>query len=428
MHHAMSLSQWRGRRDAISVCQKHEGECVMCETYEVCFYFLKDIEKKIKRIMNKCNKAGVPFTYEISEPYTKTIERHYFDYDLGIPLGVDSIELKLVKVTIDCKFRRNGWTVLGSVSRKTGILQCHFHDTELLKQYHDTDFHCDHCKTNRYRHSVILLENEQGDRKLVGSTCVKEFTCGLDGELVVEYAAMLTEIEQREVEELRNGGDEHAFRDGGGWFKCKYAVERVVACAASLIRRFGFVSVKKASESIDDTTATKHLIPDTLDHYKLDVTEEDEAVAKKAIEWCRWLSKDEIFKSEYLFNVHEIVKNESCESDHFGMLAALIPAYHNATSEAMSTPHKRSEYVGEVSDKLKFTAMLSNRQSFDSQFGVLHIYVFEDDDSNVYCWKTSKWYKFEIGDALSIEGTVKEHSEYHGIKQTVLTRCKLSAA
>jgi len=397
----------------------------MSEIYEVRLSFLKNMESKIKRIMNKCKKAGLPFTYEVSDPYTKIIERHHFDAG-RVTYKTEMYGIGFVKVTIDCKFRRNGWTVLGSVSRKTGILQCHFHDTELLKQYNDTDFHCDHCNTNRYRNSVILLENEQGNRKLVGSTCVKEFTSGLDGELVVEYAAMLSDIEREAVIDT-DDCDEEYFHEDGIFCRHQYFVEEVVASAASLIRRIEFVSAKKASESYNKTS-TKQLIPYTLDHYGNEVIEEDEELADKAIEWCRGLSVDEIFKSEYLFNVHEIVKNEMCSIEHFGILAALIPAYHKATSETVSNPKKRSEYVGEVKDKLKFTALLSNHQSFDSQFGVLHIYVFEDDDSNVYCWKTSKWFKFEIGESLSVEGTVKEHSEYHGVKQTVLTRCKLEAA
>ena len=75
---------------------------------------------------------------------------------------------------------------LGLVQRKDGIVQCYFNDASLIAQYKDTDFHCDHCHKNVYRNSITVLENESGERKVVGTSCVKEFTSGLDGNIIAE--------------------------------------------------------------------------------------------------------------------------------------------------------------------------------------------------------------------------------------------------
>ena len=59
--------------------------------------------------------------------------------------------------------------------------------------------------------------------------------------------------------------------------------------------------------------------------------------------------------------------------------------------------------------------------------------IFVDDDGNVYVWKTSKdmgycvngyWQEFEKGSRLTLTGKIKDHKEYKGVKQTMLTRCK----
>ena len=43
-------------------------------------------------------------------------------------------------------------------------------------------------------------------------------------------------------------------------------------------------------------------------------------------------------------------------------------------------------------------------------------------------WKTQKGIDGEVCDLFKVKGTVKEHSEYRGEKQTTLTRCKVEAA
>ena len=66
--------------------------------------------------------------------------------------------------------------------------------------------------------------------------------------------------------------------------------------------------------------------------------------------------------------------------------------------------------------------------------GRRHIYAFADADGNCYVWKTANAIYAddydgyaEVGDTVSMRATVKEHSEYRGIRQTVITRPKVTA-
>ena len=50
----------------------------------------------------------------------------------------------------------------------------------------------------------------------------------------------------------------------------------------------------------------------------------------------------------------------------------------------------------------------------------------KDDSGNVAIWFTSAG-DMEVGKTYRIKGTIKEHSEYKEIKQTILSRCKVIA-
>ena len=86
---------------------------------------------------------------------------------------------------------------------------------------------------------------------------------------------------------------------------------------------------------------------------------------------------------------------------------------------------KASEYVGEVKDKIDIQVVLKFYTSFDSQFGVQTLYSFQDENNNIYVWKTANWLDIEKGTKVNLKGTIKDHKEYKGEKQTILTRCKV---
>lgn len=104
-----------------------------------------------------------------------------------------------------------------------------------------------------------------------------------------------------------------------------------------------------------------------------------------------------------------------------------------------------SKYIGEVGKRIKITATLVNDYSFTNTFGwteqTTTIYTFRDEDGNVYCWKTSgnlgmdkvndrdDYYRDFVcrGDTFTCKATIKEHSEYKGTKQTVVTRVKVES-
>lgn len=99
-----------------------------------------------------------------------------------------------------------------------------------------------------------------------------------------------------------------------------------------------------------------------------------------------------------------------------------------------------STYVGTVGQKISAEVKLINTYEYKdykfSYYGTTHyIYTMQDSEGNVFVWKTTSFMSVDDGewgymikkdDTILIKGTVKDHSEYNGTKQTVLNRCKYS--
>lgn len=86
-----------------------------------------------------------------------------------------------------------------------------------------------------------------------------------------------------------------------------------------------------------------------------------------------------------------------------------------------------SEYVGEIGKRMEFKLILQKTNYYESYFGVTTYYTFNDNDGNIFIWKASGCPLSEIalGTLINIKGTIKEHKEYNGIKETIINRCSL---
>jgi hypothetical protein len=95
-------------------------------------------------------------------------------------------------------------------------------------------------------------------------------------------------------------------------------------------------------------------------------------------------------------------------------------------------------HIGEIGKRL--TVQATYKKSFEyvdykfSYYGTTHFtHIFEDAEGNTIVWKSTNMveyindgeYKFITkGSTVELTGTVKEHGQYKGVDQTVVTRCK----
>jgi hypothetical protein len=87
---------------------------------------------------------------------------------------------------------------------------------------------------------------------------------------------------------------------------------------------------------------------------------------------------------------------------------------------------KNSAHLGAVGQKISGTGVVVACRQLESQWGVSTM-VKIVSDGNVLVWFASGSKDFELDKQIQWKGTVKKLEEYQGVKQTVLTRCSITA-
>ncbi len=90
----------------------------------------------------------------------------------------------------------------------------------------------------------------------------------------------------------------------------------------------------------------------------------------------------------------------------------------------------KSEFYGEIGERIRKTsAKFISVRCVANDWGNYFLYTFEIED-NVFIWFSQAVIdsKIKEGDTIILSGTVKDHKEYNGIKQTYLSRCIVKPA
>lgn len=126
-----------------------------------------DLDKtliKAQKIVKRSQVKGLEGGYQVS------IETRQEENDYGF-----LVEYPVLVVTGEA-FKFNGWKFVGIADFIEGkaITRSLPQGRELNPSEVKAGY-CEHCKTVRTRKTVLFVENEQGEVKQVGSTCVKDF-------------------------------------------------------------------------------------------------------------------------------------------------------------------------------------------------------------------------------------------------------------
>ena len=91
--------------------------------------------------------------------------------------------------------------------------------------------------------------------------------------------------------------------------------------------------------------------------------------------------------------------------------------------ESLMYEPSNSEFVGEIGDKIEEILTVTRAITLDGYYGTSTMHIMEDADGDVYVWTTAAK-SFPEGKVVHLRGTIKDHREYKGTKQTILTRCR----
>lgn len=390
------------------------------------------LEKKLATIQKKCARYDCPFEY-------KQVGEIFMGYTVQGMLTekpelfkTDSPILRFVLIEVSGTARVGNWQFIGTIEHAEPMnrIGLYAQDVEVPREYFTARPSCDHCQTKRARRDTYIVQNvESGEFKQVGRSCMKEYTRGLSAEAAVSWISLFDTLLEGETPGTTNN-------------KRYINTVDVLATAISVVDTFGYVKVRNEYDEYNpDSTKNNVCAYLTQDKYFLERAakrgmtspELNEERAKELIAWA--LTNEEDYG--YMTNLMSILRCEYCEYKHIGLISSAVASYRRATEKQERAEKARqdrnkvkpSEYIGTIGERLTVEVTLTKSFSFESNYGyyptTTYIHNFIDDHGNVFIWKTTSSEPRE-DEIIRLTGTVKEHSEYREVKQTVLTRCKIA--
>lgn len=326
-----------------------------------------------------------------------------------------------------------GWTFVAKLEHdeQLGTAVKTMPGLECPEQYRTADrYSCDHCHKALFRKDTFVVKNDQGEYKHVGRQCLRDFLGHENPDDIARYAEFFFLA-------FELGGDAEEWGFGAGRYEQYYDIETLLSITSKAIREYGWLSKTKAFEQ-GTGCATSDRVADYLfdskfrDH-KLDPEDEDKEEATKALKWCEELPESEIAGNDYLYNINLLAKAGLSNSKRFGFACSILMSYRRAMGEVQRRNlAAESKYVGEVGKRMPIgeTTLDSIHGPFESQFGPSYIYRFKIDTDRILVWFTGtelrdadSGVKSAPGDIVIIKAaTVKEHKEWKGWKETVISR------
>lgn len=380
-------------------------------TYTIPAVAKDELKKKLEKLQKKANAYGNKLECSFGEE--KAVDRNVYSVDANTHTQVFTGKEKVfgVEVSIESDIiRKDGYTVVAqieAVDNGQNIVKM-LDDSKPEQAWYTAKLFCEHCGTARVKRFAYIVRDEAGNTKMVGKTCLKDY-CGIDPKLMV----WAQEIGDLILEEYNI--DDYDFRGQGEY---AYEVLDVLATANDIIKEHGYVKS-------DENNSTKSRLIAKFGTFE--PSEESKKLAKEMKEVLSQMDYSEL--SSFLCNVKNMLQAGYIRSNSFGYIAYAPVAFEKMMKQIeQEQRHEEtkglSEYVGNVGDKLTVDVKEAKLvTSWETVYGWTHLYKFITADNNVLVWKASRYYE---GEPKRITGTVKDHKEYDGEKQTILTRCKIT--
>lgn len=299
-------------------------------------------------------------------------------------------------------------------------------------QYHAGKPVCDHCQTRRARKDTYIVSNGT-ESMTVGRTCLKDFTGHMSPEYYANLCSLLCEVEEMLPFCDDNTPREKTYEDTFFTLWVAAAIVKMDegyrsykhwehSCTANKVRFFISYSFSESREAQE----LRRAIQDYM-------TDETREAAQAALAWIREQPES---KNTFFNNMRVVAGNDYLNWADIGILCYLLEAYKIAQEKAaeqkealkMFDPAK-SEHFGQIKKRGEMTLKYMKSLCFDSFYGDSWIHQFVTPEGNLAIWRSSKS-PSEFGEPdkweeIKAKATIKDHTEYRGTKQTVITRLAL---
>lgn len=379
---------------------------VISRTFSIRTERLEWLQEQIAKLNKRADKIGCPH--------------------LQVEVGVSSVVPEKDRLGREVFVSRTSVKIVGEVPKYEGWIfaatmqhladgECIIHNISLFEapaNYRNAGPNCEHCNYKRRRNDTYLVYNEEtGEWKQVGSTCIDDFLGGKGLDALAKQADLIAQA--------LGLGDSATYGDEAGpsGFGIAYYLSM---CFSAIEQQTRFIGRKVAREQ--GGTATADLALSLMDDPETVISDDHRAKALKVVEWVLNVqdpAEGEPPLSEFIHNCRAVARQGYVTPRLAGYAAATIVAFERATRES-DPASERSQHVGQVGERLRDIRVRVReiRDMTDRGFGYLHTVI--DRNHSLY----SFFYKqpLQQGQCYTITGTVKEHREFRGVATTSINR------
>ncbi len=376
---------------------------------------LEEITKKLEKLENKAKRYGKKLNFSVGEEHPETIAIRDIDHitQTIYTQGTCVVAAVDVNIDFDSLICLDGWRVVAQIDHGNNgnIVNLIDQKEQINTIWHNLKPHCDHCNTNRQRNITFIVKHKSGAYKQVGKGCLMDYT-GISPALV----AMAAEIRDICID---SSGEKECCKSDINNIKM-FSVRDILAASVESIEKYGYIKA-------DCQNSTKSNVLEML-HKQTETSEKSKKEAENIINWLKNLDIETGIERD----CKSLICGEYAKIKHIGKLAYMPISYKKALEKkqkeieqsARKEAEKISDYIGTIGEKLTFKAEKAVLlTSYPTEYGYTYVYKFVSG-GNVFVWFSSRNVD-NITDGCTIKGTVKNHSERDGVRQTILTRCKV---
>lgn len=426
--------------------------------------FAADFEQKISAFARKCLKFGIDFEWKKVEESTDFIFVNSYNRkidgtpEIRIIHGTETELLQEIRKGIynslypfpvvvydmtEATAKVNGdFTVAAKLDRVNGgnLVESFFNPAtherfEIPEKYHHSNGFCEHCRTQRERTKLFVIQNRKnGEFFQVGASCMKFYNWGISAEHIGKLYEDLTEIYKCG---LRDDPSDAEIRE----YVCRisrqnyYNVRDVIKIAIMVIAEKGYC------KSDGNGTPTKEIVDAACDCYYNGKHETVREMLQRKYngKFDRVVDESEIDKvithftekrdtSDFTVNVQLLLSCGNVDRKHVGFIACLPQVMTRDIERAEAAKAKEKfEHFGEIKKRYTLTVddcrVIATYPGY-GYYDVVTIFRIKCGN-NILIWKTQKDIETDDFVGKSLTFTVKEHSEFNGEKQTEITRAKI---
>lgn len=406
------------------------SEIAATEGFDILLERREQLLEKLSKLAKKARRYGAEgIEWTVSEPFERVEVRVEWDGSKR------KVRRTYVNVKVSGPAPRVGpYTFLARIEHtKAGNIVDLVPGQELPDlRYRTAAAHCDHCHTARDRKETFLVRHEDGTLAQLGRSCLRDYL-GTDNPAHIAWRF------QWEREARGTLADEE--REGRGG-KLYFSTSEVIALTLAAVRIWGWCS-KGQAQNTDELIPTISYVEAVLyqetkgrsgqpteerKRLEAELRPEDKVEAEVIRSWA---SAGGAGSGDYAHNLAILCGQDEIEPKRASFVASAVAAKARADEAELRRTrelqaNKDSQWLGAEGERLKdLLVTFENQRTIAGGFGNTYLMKFRDEAGNIVSWFSSVCFSVRPGEQLKLTGTVKAHNEYKGVRETVLTRCKM---